>query len=173
MCSHGDVGTFVLFVTLLAAVSLSCGIADAQAPQGSQGKVSPSALYLPNSSGVLEVLFTDGRTFDLTNPFFQSLGTNGRRCFSCHRPADGWTITPVTIQAVFRDTRGLDPLFNPVDGTNSPNADISTVAARRAASSMLLSKGLIRVGLPIQADAEFTLAVVYDPYGFVTGPSEL
>lgn len=155
--------------TLLVVIVLSLGIAAAKQGSHEQG---PSVSYFPNSSGILGVTFTDGRFFDLTNPFFQDLGTNGRTCFSCHKPNDGWTISPPTIQAIFKATKGLDPLFNAVDGTNSPNADISTVAARKAASSMLLSKGLIRVGLPIPLDAEFTLAAVDDPYGFAS-PSQL
>jgi len=159
---------FTLVVTILS----SLGIAVAgPATSGSHGH-GPSVLYFPNPSGILEVIFTDGRFFDLTNPFFQDLGTNGRTCFSCHKPNDGWTITPPTVQAIFKATRGQDPLFNPVDGTNSPDADISTVAARKAASSMLLTKGLIRVGLPIPADAEFILAEVDDPYGFAS-PNQL
>lgn len=149
----------------LAGMTLSICIAFA----GEESKKhSRPSFYFPNRSGVLQVIFTDGRSFDLTNPFFQDLGRNGRTCFSCHKPNDGWTITPDTVQAIFRATKGRDPLFNPVDGTNSPEADISTLDARRAASSMLLNKALIRVGLPIPSDAEFTLAAVDDPYGFAT-----
>jgi hypothetical protein len=159
-------------ITVAAAILSTFGI-DAAWPATSGSDVnSHSVLYFPNPSGTLEVIFTDGRFFDLTNPFFQDLGTNGRTCFSCHKPNDGWTITPPTIQAIFKATKGLDPLFNPVDGTNSPNADISNVAARKKASSMLLTKGLIRVGLPIPSDAEFTLVAVDDPYGFAS-PSQL
>ena len=42
---------------------------------------------------------------------------------------------------------------------------MSTVAARRAAYSMLLSKGLIRIGIGVPANAEFELVAVDDPYG--------
>src|SRR5581483_5009780 len=100
--------------------------------------------------------------------FFQSLGTNGRACVTCHVPADDWTITPQRAQARFLATGGHDPLFAPVDGTNSPNADRSTLAARWKASSMLLRKGLIRVGIGIPDNAEFTLEAVDDPYGFAS-----
>ena len=161
-----------IFFALVIAILSSLVIANAgQTPSGSH-KNGPSVLYFHNPSGVLEVIFTDGRFFDLTNPFFQDLGTNGRTCFSCHKPNDGWTITPPTVRAIFRATKGLDPLFNPVDGTNSPDADISTLAARKAASSVLLNKALIRVGLPIPSGAEFTLVAVDDPYGFAS-PSQL
>src|SRR5690606_6411950 len=65
-------------------------------------------------------------------------------------------------------TDGLDVLFHPVDGTNSPNADISTRAARRRASSQLLTRGVIRVGRPVPANAEFTVVEVHDPAGYAT-----
>jgi hypothetical protein len=64
--------------------------------------------------------------------------------------------------------QGLDPIFRLNDGANSPNADVSTAARRRAAYSMLMTKGLIRVGLPIPATAEFELIAVDDPYGFAS-----
>lgn len=103
---------------------------------------------------------------DLTNPFFKSLGSNGRSCASCHIPSQGWTITPQGVQEIFDKTAGLDPIFRLVDGANSPAADISTVEKRREAYSMLLNKGNIRVGIGIPADAEFILVEVDDPYGF-------
>jgi hypothetical protein len=74
-------------------------------------------------------------------------------------------VTPAGIQARFAATQGDDPIFRTNDGSVSPAADVSTLAARRTAFGMLLSKGLIRVGLPIPANAEFTLVAVDDPYG--------
>lgn len=124
-------------------------------------------LLFPNASGMSATFSTNG-AIDGTNPFFQALGTNGRSCASCHQASDGWTITPATIQDRFRATRGLDPIFRMNDGANSPNADASTVAARRSAFSMLLTKGLIRVGIGIPADAEFVLESVDDPYGYAS-----
>ena len=102
---------------------------------------------------------------DLTNPFFQPLGTNGRTCQTCHQPKFGWTITPDAVQDVFEATGGRNPLFRTNDGIDSPEADVSTVRARRRASSMLLTKGLIRIDLPIPTGAEFRLADVDAPYG--------
>jgi cytochrome c peroxidase len=108
----------------------------------------------------------DGNPPDLSNPFFQSLGTNGRSCSSCHVAAAGWTITPEDVQNRFDATGGTDPIFRTNYGSNSPDADISSVAARRTAYSMLLSKGLIRIGLPIPRGAEFELLEVDDPYDY-------
>jgi hypothetical protein len=121
-----------------------------------------------NHAGVLRTITLDGRPLDVTNPFFQSLGTNGRTCASCHVASTGWTITPAEVRERFDRTDGLDPIFRTVDGSNSPRADVSTVTARRAAYSMLLSRGVIRVGLPIPAGAEFELVAADDPYGFAS-----
>jgi hypothetical protein len=59
-------------------------------------------------------------------------------------------------------------VFRTVDGANSPKADVSTVAKRRTAYSMLLNHGVIRVGLAIPATAEFELVAVDDPYHFAS-----
>ncbi|HEY2909653.1 MAG TPA: hypothetical protein VGI99_05380 [Gemmataceae bacterium] len=122
----------------------------------------------PNPTGVLRTITLDGKPLDLSNPFFQSLGTNGRSCSTCHVASTGWTISPPEIQARFKATRGLDPLFRTNDGSTSPRANVSTVAARREAYSMLLEKGVIRIGLPIPATAEFDLIWVDDPYSYAT-----
>jgi hypothetical protein len=105
---------------------------------------------------------------DTSNPFYQPLGTNGQACVTCHQPRDGWTITPTYARARFDATGGLDPLFRPVDGATSPRADVSTLAARLQAYSLLLNKGLIRVGLGIPANAQFRMLSVRDPYGYAS-----
>ena len=117
--------------------------------------------------GVFANYSTEGH-IDQSNPFFQSLGTNGRACATCHRPENGFGINTDTINEIFDTTDGLDPLFAPVDGTNTPTADVSTVDARRAASSLLLTRGVIRIGMPVPANAEFTVIKIQDPYGFAT-----
>ena len=120
-----------------------------------------------NPTGAHRTHSTAGR-IDMNNPFFQDLGTNGRTCFTCHRPESGWTVTPAGIRERFETTGGRDPIFRTNDGSNSPNADVSSVEARRSAYSMLLTKGLIRVGIGIPDGAEFTLESVDDPYGFAS-----
>jgi hypothetical protein len=50
-----------------------------------------------NASGVMRSFTTQG-AFDLDNPFFQDLGTNGRRCVTCHQPAEAWSITPAGVR---------------------------------------------------------------------------
>ena len=120
-----------------------------------------------NRSGEALTISATGR-IDRKNPFFASLGSNGRSCESCHQADEGWTITPRGVRERFEATNGKDPIFRLVDGANSPNADVSTRAAREKAYGMLLKHGVIRIGLPIPAGAEFELANVDDPYGYAS-----
>jgi hypothetical protein len=107
--------------------------------------------------------FTTNGSFDLDNPFFSDLGTNGRVCFTCHRPDQGWTITPSDVQRRFVESRGLDPIFRNNDGSNCEGADIGTLRQRRTAFSLLLTRGLIRVGIDVPI-GEFIVDAVDDPY---------
>ena len=127
----------------------------------------PKMVRFDNPTGVAATFSTSGKV-DLTGPFFQSLGTNGRACVTCHQPSAGWTVTPQDIRARFDATNGMDPIFRTNDGSTSPNADVSTVKARRIAYRMLLDKGLIRVGIGIPESAEFALLAVDDPYGYAS-----
>src|SRR5438270_902263 len=59
-------------------------------------------------SGVITSTFLNGASLDVRNPFFKSLGTNGRSCGTCHVPGLDWTITPAYVQDVFKSTNGND-----------------------------------------------------------------
>jgi len=124
---------------------------------------------MPSPTGSFQT-FTASGTIDTTNAFFQSLGSNGRACVHCHEPQDAWTITPAHVLARFNATtpKGTDPIFRTNDGSNSPLADVSTEAARQTAYSMLLTKGLIRVGIGIPDGADFELLAVDDPYHYAS-----
>lgn len=111
--------------------------------------------------------FTASGTIDRANPFFKAFG-NGRTCASCHDEGAGWSLTPPALQARFAASAGTDPVFRLVDGANSPRALADTLDQKRVAYSMLLTRGVIRVGMPIPAGAEFTLSAVDDPYGFAS-----
>ncbi|MGH8315681.1 MAG: hypothetical protein ACRETU_11095, partial [Steroidobacterales bacterium] len=143
---------------------LIAGLALVSTPGAADDATLPGLARFPNPTG-FAATFSPTGTVDLTGPFFQNLGTNGRSCSTCHQPSDGWTMTPEHIQQRFDATDGTDPVFRPVDGANAPELDVSTVEARRSAYSMLLSKGLIRVGIGIPAGAEFELVAADDPYG--------
>ena len=155
-----------------------------------------NALEFENARGTLRT-YSDNPKVSLkrqkisTEPFFQALGTNGRSCVHCHMPGEGWTITPAMVQRRFThpldparpdcmvdasacaaepdaEQFGLDPIFRPVDGANSPLADVSTAEARAEAYSMLLERAVIRVGIGIPPTAEFELIDVDDPYGYAS-----
>jgi hypothetical protein len=152
---------FCCFTYLFAWVLVaSCAISIA----AMQAKAQQNPVVDSDASGQVST-YSKAGFINTNSAFFQNLGSNGRTCASCHVAANGWTITPPSLQTRFNATSGLDPVFNSFDGTNCPGADQSTLAARQAASSLLLSKGLIRIGLPIPANAEFTVAVKSDPTG--------
>src|SRR5215212_2203240 len=112
-----------------------------------------------------------GATFTVNNAFFKDLGTNGRTCFTCHQPQQGWSVSAADVAKRFAASAGTDPIFRLVDGATCPNADVSTLAAKQKAYKLLTSQGLIRIGLPIPAGAEFAVAAVNDPYRCNTNPS--
>jgi hypothetical protein len=126
----------------------------------------PNLFPYPNSTGLLETYNSSGGHISTSGPFFQPLGTNGRSCFTCHRPAQGWSISSDEVKLRFDFTFGRDPLFRPVDGTNcNDRTENESLSARRKASSMLLNYGLIRVALPVPAAAEFEVVNVDNKFG--------
>src|SRR5256885_980133 len=81
------------------------------------GESDSRQLVSNDPAGQVRTFNTNGAV-DVDNPFFKDLGTNGRSCFTCHRPAQGWTITPESVQSRFVESRGLDPIFRTNDGSN-------------------------------------------------------
>ncbi len=104
------------------------------------------------------------------NGFFQPLGTNNRTCLTCHQPQNAWSFSAASAQARFSATNGSDPLFRLVDGATCPTADVSTLAAQTKAYGLLTRKGLIRIGLPLPANAQFSITAIRDPYNCNTNP---
>jgi hypothetical protein len=126
----------------------------------------PNNTPFPNGSGFLETYNTNNAPISLTGAFFQSLGSNGRSCSSCHVPGGGWSVSAREVQVRFLLTRGLDPIFRTNDGSNCDHdIDTSTLEGRRKAYSLLLSRGLIRISLSVPSGAEFTVEKVSNPYG--------
>ena len=155
--------------SIAAWAMLACGLPgiasadddDRRRPDGPQFHTAR------NDSGFAATISTNG-FIDRRNPFFRELGANGRSCVTCHQPQEGWSMTPKGLRGRFDHTQGTDPVFRLNDGANSPLADVSSLQAREKAYSMLLGKGLIRVGIGVPANAEFELAKVDDPYGFAS-----
>jgi cytochrome c peroxidase len=127
--------------------------------QGSISNTHP----LPNPGGEAATFSTRGNV-DLTGEYFQTQGKNGQSCATCHVPEEAWSITPATLRRLFDETSGTHPVFNPTDA-NNPNMDVSTVDARRAAYSMLLTRGVFRRGGAPRPNSEWELIAVEDPHG--------
>jgi len=153
-------------LTKMAIPALACAIVTTVMLAGRPTRADreDNIIASRDAFGVLKT-FTENTEFDFDNPFFKELGTNDRACSTCHRPDQAWTITPVDVQRRFIESRGLDPIFRNNDGSNCENADIGTLHERRTAFSLLLARGLIRVGLDVPFSAEFTVDDVDDPYG--------
>jgi hypothetical protein len=140
----------------MAAVPILCG------PSAIAGDVDPGLLVSSDPSGQLRTLNVNGE-LDLENPFFQDLGTNGRRCVSCHQPDNAWTITPGNVQMRFATSKGTDPIFRNNDGSNCEGVQPQSRSEKKAAYSLLLTRGLIRIGLDVPQGAEFAIDSVEDP----------
>ncbi len=108
-----------------------------------------------------EATYNTASPIDKTNPFFLSLGTNGRSCSTCHLSSDAFGLSVTSVRRHFARSHGNDPLFASVDGANCPNGSPSNPADH----SLLLNNGLIRVALTLPANPEFSIATSYDPYG--------
>jgi cytochrome c peroxidase len=149
-------GACVTLATLLAIAGVS----------GQQFTFIPNGTFFANPTGASETYSTTGGGIDLTGPFFQSLGTNGRSCASCHQPSDAMSVAAANVQQRFNSTQGLDPIFRTNDGSNcNHNIDVSTLAGRSAAYSLLRTRGLIRIAIGVPANTDYQVVSVSNPYG--------
>jgi cytochrome c peroxidase len=124
-----------------------------------------------NPTGTANSFQVGGATVTTNNAFFQSLGTNGRSCVTCHDPQAGWSVTPRGVNARFQATQGADPLFRLIDGATCSTASVATATTQLRAYSLLLGKGLFRIALPVPANAQFSVSVTSDPYDCNTNAS--
>lgn len=147
---------FLIAAILIAMVGLN----------GQQFTLIPNGVFFPNPNGASQTYSSINGGIDLTGPFFQSLGTNGRSCGSCHQPSDGMSVSAANVQLRFALTRGQDPIFRTNDGSNcNHNIDVSTLAGRSAAYSLLRTRGLIRVAIGVPENADYRVISVNNPYG--------
>src|SRR5215831_11851447 len=137
-------GGAALAALLCGSSVVGCGDLEDQA-SSEEGAITSSQItqVYGNGSGSHQTISSTNNT-DPSNPFFQSLGTNGRSCVSCHAPAQAWGISPSEVTQRFNNTQGLDPIFRLNDGANAPNMPIATLAQRQSAFSMLTNRGVIR-----------------------------
>jgi cytochrome c peroxidase len=146
-------------LALLVVAAASLGFS------GSSNMVIPKFQVFGDPSGALANVNVGGPTDTSTNPFFLSMGTNGRSCVTCHQPSDAFSVTPPHLQERFYATRATDPIFRSVDGATCPSADVSTFEKRREAYQLLLSRGLIRIFLTVPATANYEVMSVNNQYG--------
>jgi hypothetical protein len=100
-----------------------------------------------------------------TNGFFANLGTNGRRCGTCHVQANSWTFTPEHAQSL----NPADVLFTPNDGSDCPPTSPSQ-EPDSSKSSQVMNYGLIRMMLGIPPGAGFSLASATNPKNCAIAP---
>ncbi|MGH9709764.1 MAG: hypothetical protein ACRD37_04380, partial [Candidatus Acidiferrales bacterium] len=122
--------------------------------------VIPNLFPFRDSTGAVAT-FTPAGKFVETGAFFQSLGTNGRSCASCHIVGNAMGLSAKHSERVFERTDGRDPLFSAVDGAVCPTA----APGKKLDFSLLRRYGLIRIGLQVPTNRQFTITAVHDPYG--------
>ena len=143
-----------------------------QGANGQQGPLArffsfiPNGTFFPNPNGASQTHSTNSGGIEITGPFFQSMGTNGRSCGTCHMPSDGMSVSATNVELRFLLTQGEDPIFRPVDGSNCDHdIDVSTLEGRYKAYSLLRTRGLIRIGIAVPANADYAVTSVQNPYG--------
>jgi len=157
LSSHGLVSAVLVLISMLTVIV---------AISGHQITFIPNGTFFANPGGASETYATAGGGIDLTGPFFQSLGTNGRSCGTCHQPSDGMSVSAANVQQRFALTQGLEPIFRTNDGSNcNHNIDVSTLAGRSAAYSLLRTRGLFRIAIAVPATADYYVHSVNNPYG--------
>lgn len=109
--------SFVAAAVIVAALLVVIAAANGQ--QSNLLAFIANGVFFPNPNGASQTYSSNGGGIDLTGPFFQSLGTNGRTCATCHQPSDGMSVSAANVQLRFLLTQGRDPIFRPVDGSDS------------------------------------------------------
>src|SRR5262245_22817520 len=102
--NRSDLRKRIVAIMLLGLVAIAAPVQNGVAHRATLPNLYPFV----NPDGIAQTLNTNG-DIDLTGPFFQSLGTNGRSCASCHLPDQGWSISASGVQARFAISRGTDP----------------------------------------------------------------
>src|SRR5215475_416914 len=102
-------------VAVLLTFSLLTAIVAVRGQQIPGLSLLPNGMFFPNPGGASQTYSTANGGIDLTGPFFQSLGTNGRSCSSCHQPRDGMSVSAANVERRFVQTQGQDPIFRTVD----------------------------------------------------------
>lgn len=160
-----NIRTPLVLITALTAAACSADRDEEVAESSEAFSTRGDLASMINANGFARTA-TPTDSIDKTNPFFKSLGVNGRTCNSCHEAETGWTITPERLLVRFLLTGGRDPIFLALDGADSPALAPTTLAERFQASRNLLERGVIRIGLPQSKPLptwDIDVTVVEDP----------
>jgi len=131
----------------------------------------PTPLSFQDASGTITSYQPNGATATSNNGFFSPLGSNGRTCFTCHQPQDGWALTPQSVVATYSLTHGNTPLFQAIDSAgcpSDPRATSTNPMAFALSHAQVLLKANFRIGLtlpPSGSQQWAKLTVSYDPLG--------
>lgn len=162
----------------LGACALAGGRARAATPEppgaigwwtADSNRLFPERAVYPDATGVVTVIHLGGPVATRGHPFFTSIGRNGRACITCHQPADGMSVAARSVAARWTQTRGKDPIFAAIDGSNCPSQPQQLAASH----SLLLTRGLFRIARPWPPRGpdgrpivpQFTIEVMHDPTG--------
>lgn len=137
--------------------------------EAGQEGILPAEMEFKNPAGKLGYINGAGAIQLKGHPFFEPLGTNGRACVSCHQPKDAMSVSVESLRQRWLETKGKDPVFAAVDGSNNPKLPQELESSH----SLLLNRGLFRIALPWPpkpdngkaVKPEFTIEVVSDPTG--------
>jgi hypothetical protein len=138
-----------------------------------RGIALPPSKDYDDVSGQLRLVNKSGEIETKGHPFFIAIGSNGRACVTCHQPSNAMSLSLDLIRDRWSATKGKDPLFAAVDGSNCPDLPQD----RQESHSLLLERGLIRVALewppPTNSKPDFRIEVVRDPTGCNKNPASI
>jgi len=152
-------------VVLAAALAASVGLAQDRTSDRIRFQQAMANNFPHLDANGFSATFSTQGFVDFTGQYFEAQGTNSRSCATCHLPQNAWSITPETVRILFGQTGGTHPIFNPLDADN-PDQDLSSVQARLAGYSMMLTRGVFRRGGAPRTDREWDVVAVDDPHGY-------
>lgn len=139
----------ILFLLSLAAISITAlaqlssgtisGTVRAESSrwiEASSRGVLPAEMYFSNAHGRLGVLLIGGSVEMKGHPFFEPQGSNSRACVTCHQPSNAMSVSVEAVRERWRATKGEDPIFAAVDGSNNDG----TVSRTRSARALFLER---------------------------------
>jgi hypothetical protein len=136
-----------------------------------RGIALPPSKDYDDAFGQLRLFNKSGEVETKGHAFFTSLGNNGRACVTCHQPSTAMSLSLDLIRDRWGATKGKDPLFAAIDGSNCPDLPQD----KQESHSLLLERGLIRIALPWPpaTKPDFRIEVVKDPSGCNKNPASI